>query len=578
MDNKTLESKIKTAVDHVLPADDGRLEKILSACGREDYSNMDNVISIENTAIKNASAESKNKKRGWIKWVSVAAAVAVVAASSLFGTAYYMSNIAVASGIVLDVNPSIEIKLNSKEIVLDVAANNADAEKILDGMDLKGTDLNVTVNALLGSMCKYGYIDSASNSILVTVEDDDAVHGAQMQQRIVDEINRILSSQSINGAVLSQSISSSDTDAAAAEIANKYGISLGKATLVHTLTTANPLLPENELAALSINELNLLLESQGSASQSGIASVGNASEQAYIGSDRAKEIAAADAGASVDSIILKEVKIDYDDGVVEYDVEFCAGGTEYEYSINATTGAIMSRESEPCDSAGHSHGSSQSGSGSQNGGNGQGAANQNGSGGQSNTSSSGQSSSPSSQTSNNQGTANNQGSASSGTSQSNDIGLEAAKQAAFAHAGVTENNVTLIKSETDYDDGRKEYEIEFHSGGVEYDYVIAAADGTILSYDLENKRPQNNTGTNNGSGNGQGSGNQSGDIGLDAAKQVAFAHAGVSESSAYEIKAEADYDDGRREYEIEFKYGGYEYEYVVSANGTIISHERDRDD
>lgn len=577
MDNKTLESRIKTAVDHVLPADDERLEKILSACGREDYSNMDNVISIENTAIKNASAESKNKKRGWIKWVSVAAAVAVVAASSLFGTAYYMSNIAVASGIVLDVNPSIEIKLNSKEIVLDVAANNADAEKILDGMDLKGTDLNVTVNALLGSMCKYGYIDSASNSILVTVEDDDAVHGAQMQQRIVDEINRILSSQSINGAVLSQSISSSDTDAAAAEIANKYGISLGKATLVHTLTTANPLLPENELAALSINELNLLLESQGSASQSGIASVGSASEQAYIGSDRAKEIAAADAGASADSIILKEVKIDYDDGAVEYDVEFCADGTEYEYSINATTGVIMSRESEPCDSAGHSHGSSQSGSGSQNGGNGQGAANQNGSGGQSNTSSGSQSVSGG-QANNNQGTANNQGSVNSGTSQSNDIGLEAAKQAAFAHAGVTESNVTLIKSETDYDDGRKEYEIEFHSGGVEYDYVISAADGTILSYDLENKRPQNNTGTNNGSGNGQGSGNQSGDIGLDAAKQVAFAHAGVSESSAYEIKAEADYDDGRREYEIEFKYGGYEYEYVVSANGTIISHERDRDD
>lgn len=207
---------------------------------------MDNVTQFENV---------KAKKKNWIKWVSAAAAVAVIAAFSSFGAVYYTNNIAVNSGIVLDVNPSIEIKLNAKEKVLDVVAGNADAEKILDGMELKGTDLNVTVNALLGSMCKYGYIDSASNSILVTVEDDDAAHGAQMQQRIVDEINRILSSQSIDGAVLSQNIQTSNTDAAVTEIANKYGISLGKASLVHTLITTNPLLPESELAGLSITSL-----------------------------------------------------------------------------------------------------------------------------------------------------------------------------------------------------------------------------------------------------------------------------------------------------------------------------------
>ena len=98
MDNKMLENKIKTAVDHVFPSDDGRFDRILSACMREDCSSMDNLTNFENT----------KKKKGWIKWIQIAAAIAVVAAFSAFGTVYYMNNIAVASGIVLDVNPSIE--------------------------------------------------------------------------------------------------------------------------------------------------------------------------------------------------------------------------------------------------------------------------------------------------------------------------------------------------------------------------------------------------------------------------------------------------------------------------------------
>lgn len=536
MDNKMLENKIKTAVDHVFPSDDGRFDRILSACMREDCSSMDNLTNFENT----------KKKKGWIKWIQIAAAIAVVAAFSAFGTVYYMNNIAVASGIVLDVNPSIEIKLNSKEKVLDVYARNADAEKILDGMDLKGTDLNVTVNALLGSMCKYGYIDSASNSILVTVEDDDAVHGAQMQQKIVDEINRILSSQSIDGAVLSQNISESNTDAAVTEIANKYGISIGKASLVHTLVTSNPLLPENELAKLSINELNLLLKSQDSAEKGGIASVGNASEQAYIGAEKAKEIALSDAGESIDSVILKEIKMDYDDGVVEYDVEFCVSGTEYEYSINASTGDIMSRETEICDSHSHAHANGPD--------NNQGGSNaQNGSGG------------------NPAGGQNGQQNSGSGSSQGIDIGIEKARQTAYSHAGVPSSGVMLIKSEVDYDDGRKEYEIEFYYNGTEYDYVIST-DGTVISYEHEDE--------NNGQNSRPNSDNtaQSGDIGLEEARRLAFSHAGISESQAHDIKAETDYDDGRKEYEIEFKYAGYEYDYVLSVDGKIISYDRDRDD
>ena len=60
------------------------------------------------------------------------------------------------------------------------------------------------------------------------------------------------------------------------------------------------------------------------------------------------------------------------------------------------------------------------------------------------------------------------------------IGEEAAKSAALAHAGVSAADVTGLRCELDEDGGRWVYEIEFRAGGVEYEYEIAAADGTVL--------------------------------------------------------------------------------------------------
>ena len=42
---------------------------------------------------------------------------------------------------------------------------------------------------------------------------------------------------------------------------------------------------------------------------------------------------------------------------------------------------------------------------------------------------------------------------------------------------------------------------------------------------------------------------------------------------------ERDYDDGRLEYEVEFKSGGMEYQYKIDGvTGSILEYEQDRDD
>ena len=64
-----------------------------------------------------------------------------------------------------------------------------------------------------------------------------------------------------------------------------------------------------------------------------------------------------------------------------------------------------------------------------------------------------------------------------------------------------------------------------------------------------------------------------------AAKAAALKHAGLSESQVRELQVEWDSEHGRAVYEVEFKSGGMEYDYVIdAATGAVLDHETERDD
>ena len=52
-------------------------------------------------------------------------------------------------------------------------------------------------------------------------------------------------------------------------------------------------------------------------------------------------------------------------------------------------------------------------------------------------------------------------------------------------AGFTEDQVTRLQTEFDWDDRRPEFEVDFHRDGYEYDYEIHAETGAILSKDID---------------------------------------------------------------------------------------------
>ena len=71
------------------------------------------------------------------------------------------------------------------------------------------------------------------------------------------------------------------------------------------------------------------------------------------------------------------------------------------------------------------------------------------------------------------------------TASSEGITEAEAQAIALEHAGVTEADISRLEVRKDFDDGRQEYDVEFHADRLEYEYEIDAVTGKILSFDKD---------------------------------------------------------------------------------------------
>ena len=67
----------------------------------------------------------------------------------------------------------------------------------------------------------------------------------------------------------------------------------------------------------------------------------------------------------------------------------------------------------------------------------------------------------------------------------NFIGEDRAKEIALEKAGISSDGVVFDRIELDYDDGRWEYEVEFRKDRTEYDVVIGAEQGDVISFESD---------------------------------------------------------------------------------------------
>lgn len=501
MKEQDAEARLARAMEDAAP---NRLDELLEV--REEARRQEKIVDI--------SAPPKRKRRGWKNFAAAVAAalVLVIGGSSFFGWRY--AN-APDSLVGIDVNPSVQLTVSRNEKVLNCEALNADGTEIIDGMDLQGTPLNVAVNALIGSMVQHGYIDDLKNSVLITVENKDAAKAQALQESLMADVNGLLAGESVEASVMGQTITSRDQSLSS--LAETYGISEGKAALIQRILDTDPTLTFESLAGLSVNDLSLLLQAK-QADTSGLTVTGQASDKAYIGLDKATEIAL----AQLPGATLKEIEFDYDDGMV-YEAELLLDGYEYDIEIDALTGAVVKFDYELDDHWSGTVGQPVTGTG--------------------------------------QGTATPQPSQSQ--QQTALITEQEAKDLVLAQIP----GASIVEFKRDTDDGRTVYDGKAVLEGREYEFEIDAATGSFLEWDADDADEGWHTGGGTSSG-------QAAQTALDEEGARALVLARIPGATIVEI--ERDTDDGRVYYEGEAVLDGWEYEFEIDATaGEFIKWEAD---
>ena len=188
-----------------------------------------------------------------MRTVAMAAAACLCVAVLGGGVSFYQNH-RVDSVIGIDVNPSIELSVNRNEKVLQANPLNEDAETILDDMNLKNVDLDIAVNALIGSMVRNGYLDELDNAILVTVSNENEKKASSLRQDVVGDVESSLQEHAVQAVVYDQRMK---VTGEIQDLAEKYNISYGKAYFLRELIRDNDL-TENDMkkfAGMTMEEI-----------------------------------------------------------------------------------------------------------------------------------------------------------------------------------------------------------------------------------------------------------------------------------------------------------------------------------
>ena len=473
----------------------------------------------------NITTIKPNKRKHVLRYIAAAAAFLLIVGCA-FGLIRNADAKNVYTTVMIDVNPSVQINANKNERVLSVTPLNRDGEVIIGELDFSGSTIDVAVNAVIGSMLKHGYITETRNAILISVMSKDKAEAAELNSKLYTEVNAQLSASAIDASVLSQDMTDSNTESN--RLADEYGISCGKAQLIDTIINAGHPYTFEELAHMSISALNGILNGTidtDAPHHNG----GSHGESDNVGSEEAAlAIALEHAGVTLDQLSWYEICLDFDDGIWVYEVEFVVGNTEYEYEINAITGEIIKFETELDDDP---HGAPPV------------------------------TERPTQQPG------------------SNFLSEDEIRAIVFNHAGVNANDVREFEIELDDEHGIWVYEVEFKAGNIEYDYVVNAVTGEIIKSETEvDDDPTAAPGTPRPTAQPtQQPGSEF--LSEDEIRAIVFNHAGVNANDVREFEIELDDEDGIWVYEVDFKAGSIEYDYVVNAvTGAIIRVETEIDD
>ena len=95
------------------------------------------------------------------------------------------------SVIMIDVNPSIRVEVNDRDLVVSVEGLNEESQRVFEGLELTGKDYKTAVTEIVTSLQEREYITNLKNSILISVAASNDDMAQQILNGAVDTVEQI---------------------------------------------------------------------------------------------------------------------------------------------------------------------------------------------------------------------------------------------------------------------------------------------------------------------------------------------------------------------------------------------------
>ena len=299
-------------------------ERLLNAIGQIDEKLIADAF--EDKAIASAKKQIRVRQKRFLRRVAAVAACVLLALCAGVAVPFAVGN-AEAGRMTMEINPGVEYLITRNGKVKSVRFLNDDAEYSLEEVELRGQSLKTAVALTIAAYKAVGYMDG-NDTVLISF-DKKLSENAGLKETVAEDLRRTLEkSKSVHTVVYA--VETDDAETAA--LAEKYGISQGKAKLVGD-AAKNSDLPVEDIVNLPLDELVGL--------QKEVSSVVVDSD--YIGILSAKETALKDVGLST-RVDFTEARL-IDNGVKYpyYRLVFNDKHTQWTYLINAVNGDILEK-------------------------------------------------------------------------------------------------------------------------------------------------------------------------------------------------------------------------------------------
>lgn len=208
---------------------------------------------LNNELNKNDNSEISKPKNGrgfsMKKNLAIAASLAVLLIGGGSGAyAYYQTP---QSYISVDINPSVELGVNKFDKVVKAEAYNKDGEKILNGVNVKGSDVKNALDTLISSAADKGYVSKdGSTAIAITSETDDKEVAAKLEDEAEDGVKEALKESGRTAVINKDNVALARRDEA-----RKLSITPGKLNLINKLQAVDPTAKVEDYKDASVKDI-----------------------------------------------------------------------------------------------------------------------------------------------------------------------------------------------------------------------------------------------------------------------------------------------------------------------------------